>query len=405
MSEVIKETLSTYCTILSTTYIKVTAMALSFLRSIALFLVTCGDLCLSFGPLLHPRPVVVVGKIIIDEYGAPDQGQDDGSPMASRNVNVGGGGPQAAFGAAAALAILSHDDQDPPSPQPITLIGPVGQDDWTEREESKLRATLEPAVRNIHLLKGESLRTPRIQIWHDKDQNVEWKPLNDSFGPLGAQELWRVPRASDFLDALVDEEECVTCHVILEGGAKSPGDGEDSVFLVDHTVRERIKFLGVEPVVFTSETTGRVEGSDIVSCKSRLDRITPLEFVSPDNLFFRDTDIKCWRGIEVAVRDGPRGSLVIESDGTKVMRVPAAKLTTVDGKPVNPTGAGNAYAAAFSACRGSGASIVDSACIATAVGAIVCQFEHLPPWSVSVMSRIREAAIEVSNNVVEEVKG
>ncbi len=126
MSEVIKETLSTYCAILSSTYTKA-AMALSFLRSIALFLVTCGDLCLSFGPLLHPRPVVVVGKIIIDEYGAPDQGQDDGSPMASRNVNVGGGGPQAAFGAAAALAILSHDDQDPPSPQPITLIGPVAR--------------------------------------------------------------------------------------------------------------------------------------------------------------------------------------------------------------------------------------------------------------------------------------
>lgn len=371
----------------------------SSLRWLALLLAACRAPSLSFSPSLQqrePHPVCVVGKIIIDEYGAPHQGR---SEDATNAVSIGGGGPQAAFGAAAALAILSNVEQDPPSPQPVVLIGPVGREDWTEREESELRASLGHAVKSIRLLPQESLRTPRIQIWHDEDQNVQWKPLNDSFGPLGAQGLWRVPRPSDFLDAL-DGLDDVTCHVILEGGAKSPGDGEDSAFLLNPAVRERIGFLGIEPVVFASDETGRVDESDIVSCTNRLDRIGSLDFVSPDNLLFRDM----WKGVEVAVRNGPKGSLVVERDGKK-LQVPAAKLATKDGKPVNPTGAGNAYAAAFSTCRGSGVSVVDSACIATAVGAVFCEYEHMPPWNASVLSRIRQAANEVADKVAEEVTG
>jgi len=336
-------------------------------------------------------PVVVVGKIIIDEYGAPEQGRSETSSVA-----VGGGGPQAAFGAAAALAVLSGDEQDPPLTQPVTLIGPVGEDDWTEREEASLRATLGGAVNSIRLLPGKSLRTPRIQIWHDNDENVQWRPLNDSFGPLGAEGLWRVPLVSDFLGAL-DESELVSCHVIVECGANSPGDGEDSAFLLDSSVQERIQFLGIEPVVFASDETGRVEETDVESCTRRLKRIGFLDFVSPDDLLFREMG-ECER-VEMGVRNGPKGSIVIDRDGTTT-RIRAATLATKDGSPINPTGAGNAYAAAFTACRGNGASHIDSACIATAVGAVFCEYEHMPPWSASVLGRIREAANEVGNKVV-----
>jgi sugar/nucleoside kinase (ribokinase family) len=334
-----------------------------------------------------------VGKIIIDEYG---QDQSEAA------VSVGGGGPQAAFGAAAALAVLSGDEQDTPSPQPVTLIGPVGEDDWTEREETALRETLGNAVSGIRLFKGKSLRTPRIQLWHDDNQDIQWRPLNDSFGPLGAGGLWRFPRARDFLD-VVGDSEAVTCHVIVEGGANSPGDGEDSVFLLDPNVQERIKFIGVEPVVFPSEDIGRVSGSDVQSCTSRLDR-TSLDFVSPDNHLFQEVPLTIWKGIEVGVRNGPKGSLVIERGGKRI-RIPAATLATPDGEPINPTGAGNSYAAAFTTCRGSGASIVDSACIAGAVGAVFCEYEHMPPWSAPVLCRIREAANEIGNRVVEEIAG
>ena len=340
-------------------------------------------------------PVVVIGKIIIDEYGSPEQDRSEAD-----GVSVGGGGPQAAFGAAAALATLSDEKHDPLSSQPVTLIGPVGQDDWTEREESALRATLGGAIRNIHLLPRKSLRTPRIQIWHDSDQNVQWRPLNDSFGPLGAQSLWRVPRANDFLDAVVDASGRVTCHVIIEGGFKSPGDGEDSTFLLDSRVQECIQYLGIEPVVFASDETGKLEETDVASCIRRLERIPSLDFVSPDDLLFQQMGIL--EGKEMGIRNGPRGSVIIQNDGTS-FRVPAATLATNDGVPINPTGAGNAYAAAFTACRGAGASSFDSACIATAVGVVFCEYEHMPPWTASVLERIREAASEVGNKITREV--
>jgi hypothetical protein len=374
------------------------------LYCVCLFLITYRAAGFSVRSVLTQRPVVVVGKIIIDEYGEPSAAA---KTTTDSSVVVGGGGPQAAFGAAAALAILFNDKEDPLLPQPVTLIGPVGNDDWTEREESALYSSLGGAVTNIHLLSEESLKTPRIQIWHDETQNVQWKPLNDSFGPLGAQGLWRVPRPEQFLEALPSTEEGVVCHVIIEGGENSPGNGEDSTFLLDPIVQQRIEYLGIEPVVFCSDETGRVAASDVASCTRRLDRIASVDLVSPDNLLYQEMDSESLRrGIEIGVRDGPRGSLVIDSEGTK-LRVPAATLATEDGEPVNPTGAGNSYAASFTACRGSGASVVESACIASAVGAVFCEYEHMPPWNASVLRRIRQAASEVSDkvHVVKEVIG
>jgi hypothetical protein len=364
------------------------------MKVVVLFLAAIRVKGFSFKP--HHK-VVVVGKLIIDEYRSPDQEQD------LISISIGGGGPQAAWSAAAALAILSGDEQDPPSPQPIMFLGPVGKVDWTEPEETALRDILGPAVECIQLLPGESLRTPRIQLWHDDEQVVHWRPLYDSLGPQGAGGLWRRPCPKDFLDTL-DVSAIVTCHVIVEGGAKSPGDGDDSLFLLDPSVQERIGFLGVEPVVFTDERTGRVPETDAQSCTRRLDRISAsLDFVSPDMPLFKEIDPISWKQMEVAVRNGPEGSFLREIDGKETI-IPAAKLVTDDGKPVNPTGAGNAYAAAFTACRGSGASAVDSACIASAIGAVFCEYDHIPPWNALVLRRIREAGEEIKNKVSEAEK-
>jgi sugar/nucleoside kinase (ribokinase family) len=196
----------------------------------------------------------------------------------------------------------------------------------------------------------------------------------------------------------------VTCHVILEGGAKSPGDGDDALFLLDPYVQERIGFLGLEPVVFADERTGRVSEADAESCTRRLAAVSAsLDFVSPDMALFQEIDPFLWNQMEVGIRNGPKGSLLLERDGSKTI-IPAAALVTFDGLPVNPTGAGNGYAAAFTACRGSGASAVDSACIASAIGAVFCEYDHIPVWNASVLRRIRQAADEICNKVSAEEK-
>jgi hypothetical protein len=104
-----------------------------------------------------------------------------------------------------------------------------------------------------------------------------------------------------------------------------------------------------------------------------------------------------------ATRDGPRGSTVeqfgSESGERKRMVVPAASLLTskADGTPLDPTGAGNAYSGAMTALLGNGISPLLAACIASGVGAVVCEHEGLPPsseWQTT-LDRIASAAKEV----------
>ena len=97
--------------------------------------------------------------------------------------------------------------------------------------------------------------------------------------------------------------------------------------------------------------------------------------------------------IEFAVQDGAKGSFIDE------VTVPSATLNTSDGTPINPTGAGNAYSGAYVACRASGSSAEEAAIFANAVGGIVCEYEHLPPWSWDVLLRLAEAACEVKDKV------
>lgn len=385
-------------------------------------------------PLKAVRPVVVVGKIIIDEYQSP---QDD-----KAIISIGGGGPQAAWGAAAALAVLTstpiiqHDDNDnnddnkqqqlsqnenvAPPQQPVLFFGPVGGLDWSLADDAALLDLIGSAVQQVHTVRGERLRTPRIRLWHDEHQTIQWKPLYDSFGEEGARLLWNHrPCAIDILNELDKTVPPLASsgwigHAIMEAGAGSPGDGKDAAAFWDAQLQQRIQFLGIEPVAFPQEATGLIATADAETCIQRLKQFgSILKVVSPDDELFRALEASILSSTpplvldpnwEFAIRNGPHGSRILQpTERNDVLTIPAATLETIDGKPVNPTGAGNAYSAAYTTCRGNGLSPIQAASIAAAIGAVLCEYRHIPPWNSEVLARIQRAVSNVQTNVIGNV--
>mmetsp|Transcript_14422 Transcript_14422/g.16608 ORF Transcript_14422/g.16608 Transcript_14422/m.16608 type:complete len:421 (+) Transcript_14422:114-1376(+) len=337
-----------------------------------------------------PKAVcVVVGKIIIDEYlqklpssSLSESCNFENKTEESKTLTIGGGGPQAAWGAAAALAVKEWTNnrgdadfyegvteglsKEPPPPQPVLFLGPVGKIDWTKAENEELFDLLSPAIQSINVIEGEGLRTPRIQLWHDDEQNVQWKALNDSFGAEGADCLWRNrPSSQDIRNALDcyndNDDLLITLHMILEGGATAAGSGEDAAPLLDDTlfIDRNIQFVGIEPVAFPEESdsnsgTEKLSTTDANSCEQLLKSINHVvDFISPDSAMFNsslDWNAVCSDGknntgvAAIAVRDGPRGSelyldFAANSDSLPLsIKMPAAILNTSDGNPVNPTG-------------------------------------------------------------------
>jgi hypothetical protein len=227
-----------------------------------------------------------------------------------------------------------------------------------------------------------------------------------------------------------DNSLLVACHVIVEGGVNGAARGKDIRFLENLEVQHRLAFLGVEPVLFPDEVTGHVSRQDAESARSLLASLsvaatnaaaTPtIILISPDLETYqaiKDVDALFWNQYpQVAIRKGPQGSVVLvppkvghddddddddddsNSKQPQELRIPAATLMTFDKTPVNPTGAGNAYAGAFSALRSiksATVSLEEAACIASAVGAVFCEYEHMPPWTNAVLARVRTAAAQV----------
>lgn len=448
------------------------------------------------------RPVVVIGKIIVDEYGDPNTNKPP-------NVSIGGGGPQAAWGAAAALFVASQrrnslssndsrnigndgDRISPPS-QPVMLLGPVGND-WNHGADTEaLQTTIGPAIDVPPILiTGEDYITPRIRLWHDENENIQWYAVNDSFGTNGADGLWRNrPSADDIISAINenssilkntqkdtisnhgdnDIDDGVILHCIAEAGYNATGNQEDAKPLHDERLVGNdncgiVSFLGIEPIAFINEEEGRVSLIDAKALSNLIESIPSIDVISPDihlatslQGIINGSEIYSYHdGINVAVRDGPKGSIVYDGRHNKAIKpgsrnvrkekievedvskviVPSATLTTHDGKPVNPTGkyaygsyhfqfeiskffaisllqiintllsifslrnltgAGNAYAAAYTALLGNGFTSIEAACIANAVGATICEYEHIPPWTWSVLERIDKGANEIRSKM------
>ncbi|VEU36863.1 unnamed protein product [Pseudo-nitzschia multistriata] len=439
------------------------------------------------------KPVVVVGKIIIDEYGDPypssgekntinkhgDQSsyeprETEASPL---SISIGGGGPQAAFGAAAALAVwdsyhvngigdknssVSSMKLTPSCQQPIPpvlFLAPVGKD-WTKSETIALLSALNTTTsrsssggdckecitpasitsqgqnNNIvtHLIQSEDSITPRIRLWHDQDQVVHWYAINDSFGPKGADGLWRNRPSAEDLVSVLSTENCSECdgiilHVIAEAGKDAAGGQLDCLPLItDPTlVESHLSFLGIEPVA-SGES---IEEEDALSAGTILEgswkKTSSLDsvFWCPDYALdqaMRKHNIydtfhknggkdKESTSILVSTRDGPRGSQIWYPFGdgsSRDITIPAAALSTKNGEPIDPTGAGNAYSAAMTALLGNSVPLNIAASIATGVGAVVCEYEGLPTaminkatWS-KIVERIHEAATEVRAKLKEE---
>lgn len=424
-------------------------------------------------------PMIVIGKIIVDSYGKPKEednkiGLDDDDCIAvPEKLVIGGGGPQAAWGAAAAMAELSLFDsiqekkqpqEMPPPPQPVSLLGPVGGDDWTSAEQNALNKALDGCLINgPTLIRGPNFRTPRIQLWHDEEQRVKWMPINQSFGALGADGLWEHFPTSDDLLRIIHQcstttnSKKVILHSILEAGANAPGRGGDAKPFYHPDVRKQISFLGIEPIAFLDETTGQVSERDVLSAQNLLQSLLYVKtddslhsppirlIISPDNHLYealinndqsaihnhyqfdlfsmeqsKNTE-NVPRLDSITVRMGPEGSIVMdcnnnnnnddddddmgqprmENKSNMMFSIPSATLyangETITS-PINPTGAGNAYAAAYTACRaGADLSTFDAACMASAIGAVICEYDHLPPWTWSVLQRIQEAYKEIQS--------
>jgi hypothetical protein len=194
---------------------------------LVLVLSSCWSYCLTTNS--NPQ-VVVVGKIIIDEHILPSQ------DSTATCISVGSSGPQATFGAAAALAILSNDTSDLPRRQPVSFVAPIGYKDWSNMEDKVLCELTRQAVQSIHLLRGEGLIMPRSQLWHNKDQNIHWKKLFDSLGSASANKLWNNQPCANNIIWIVKNESSVLCHAILEGGVHSAGYGQDIAFLKNDNV-------------------------------------------------------------------------------------------------------------------------------------------------------------------------
>jgi len=377
-------------------------------------------LLLNSAALLLPRAesfsdhVIVVGKIIVDEYGDPSKSE---APA----ISIGGGGPQAAFGAAAALAVRDcYDDnglcsarssnQIPPR-MPVTFLGAVGND-WSEDDSTALSSILAPAIETEPVLvPSDEHITPRIRLWHDESQNVQWYAVNDSFGPVGADGLWRNrPSASDILLSLntsgVEDKDSIVLHTIAEAGDGAAGGGMDSDILRDSNLLQRLSFVGVEPIAFMDEERGKVSTEDAKSCIRLIDSLPQLDLLCPDSHLDSTLQEVGYNSgsFHIVARDGPNGSILYERSAdaqvdTSRVLLPACTLETDDGEPVNPTGAGNAYSGALSALLGTGSSLLEAATIATGVGAAVCEYEQLPPWTWEVLDRIYSGSNEVKESL------
>mmetsp|Transcript_31198 Transcript_31198/g.75049 ORF Transcript_31198/g.75049 Transcript_31198/m.75049 type:complete len:443 (-) Transcript_31198:6-1334(-) len=411
-----------------------------------------------------------------------------------KKITIGGGGPQAAWGAAAALAVMermeeSNDDNESirissnetvsdlpsssiphPLKQKVAFLGPVGNANGLVPDiQEGLEEILGPAVETIELVVEPSLQTPTIQLWHDEQQDIQWKPLNDCWGSKGADALWRNrPSAEDILQVLdcdndnddrnapgEDPSSVMTImisnlHLIMEMGVSAAGGGQDSDFLLDEDLMSRVSHLSIEPIAFPAEEEEDDDGNDdddndetdgsslrilaiphqdVVSSQERLrPHSSIINMIVPDSHlveawiksgYLQETCRTTNSTTEVVGRFGPTGSRVYDTSGcgaggaaatisssmnhqseVNYINVPTASLETPNGKPINPTGAGNAYSAAISTCRSRGWSLEESACLATAIGATVCEYEHLPPWNWNVLDRIQRGTLEVYNKVI-----
>ena len=298
--------------------------------------------------------LAVISKIIVDQV--------EGSVP-----RLGGGGVQAAV--AAQIAMRGQSE--------CRLVAPVGMDfvDSMLHGLAQRRVDTSGVCRLSHVA-----RTPGEAITYE-GETAKWTPSGwDHWNELCA---WvpQLASAAD-LDAV---------HVIVEGG----GNGEVLSVLAalsELPAGERRPTISVEPVMHVvddSSVAGLARITSIADVVSP-DLLTAYRLARPDD---RQAEQHAARKVVedggeealavlargcastialrptavLAIRDGARGSYLLCNG--ELRHVPALKLDKV----LDPTGAGNGYAGALAAQIASGATPMDAAAVASAVGAAFCR--------------------------------
>ncbi len=302
-------------------------------------------------------PLIVYGKIIIDDIVDNLGGLTEGV--------LGGGGPQAAWGAR-----LWYSN--------VHFFSRAGED--LEPKFRSQLAELEVSLDGLTYYSG--MTTPRNALMQ---YDADGRSLDD------ARTLGLSGGSWAHLDALPqhipeDFERASAVHLLL-------GTADDPILDSARALRKRGALVSLEPLMdvqtwSNADAVMSIVGDADVVCP---DWPTAVKMAGTDDV---KGVMSFWTGVGpsvVAVRAGSRGSYLCSNDQDGIWHVPPLSVSVVD-----QTGAGNAYSASFCAGLAAGADAITSACMGTVAASIIIEEVGTPPQSDSLRSRGRERLVRLA---------
>jgi sugar/nucleoside kinase (ribokinase family) len=302
--------------------------------------------------------VVIYGKIIIDDIRL-----DDGSISCGL---LGGGGPQAAFGAR-----LWNDS--------VGLLSRVGAD--LEDEHRLALASLDVDLCGVAYYEDvDTLRARQISDgWHVR------QPQAARGRGIAESETW-TRLLSRPLDLPVTYQRPRVVHLITEYA-------DEPMVATALALREHGVLLSLEPLIDVHRWTNRHE---IVALLPHVDLVTP-DWPSASGLAGTDDPrrvLECWARLGprlVAVRNAEHGSYVWSRNDDRCWHIPAVAVRVVD-----PTGAGNSYGGGLCAGWLRGGDAVQAGALAAVSASFMLEHIGMPsaPERYRVAAQRRFRAIE-----------
>lgn len=293
--------------------------------------------------------ILIYGKIIVDTIRLR-------SGELLHNL-LGGGGPQAAFGAR-----LWHDS--------VALLTRSGIDLDPELEQS-LRAL---AIDLSGWQRYDDLPTPRTLMQYDEHERLTGSGLRTS------RDDWFRLLARPI--ALSEQHrQAAGIHLITEFG-------DEPLAATVRELRARGMLVSIEPIFDTNSCPSQTALLDFVR---HADLVTP-DWPAATCIAGADTPeavLRYWAGLgpqAVAIRHGARGSYVWDGLSARAWHIPALPIVVAD-----PTGAGNAYGGGWCAGWQRTHDARLAGCYATAAAAIMV--EHIGMPELNAHTRQRAAAL------------
>mmetsp|Transcript_12985 Transcript_12985/g.39964 ORF Transcript_12985/g.39964 Transcript_12985/m.39964 type:complete len:334 (-) Transcript_12985:41-1042(-) len=302
--------------------------------------------------------IAIVGKVLIDEVVTHQQtglSEDATHTKVSVERSVGGGGPQAAFGAAVVHSL------------PPVLVAVTGND-FLEAESESLLDQLKAVGADLSRMQFCPMRTPTFRIViEDEIPHHEEGPGFENWDTILEVEL-NVPD---------DYQTFSVLHVLLERSGYA-----DLRLVRQWRARDENLFISMEPIILRGSPQEEYDSVRLLFCE--FDLVSPDWHTAcrvarlPEESAPPTSVMTVWATLGspvVAIRRGAVGSYVWSRETQQTLYVPSFPVAVVD-----VTGAGNAYAAAFSVAYGSlKLSLKEAAAYASAVGAAAVMAKGLPP--------------------------